>query len=123
MGTGLLPYLPKEYHNVGVCMKILTLDTPCIEWEGAKTSAGYGVRRIKQKNYYVHRLSWAEANGPIPEGLQIDHLCRNRACHNSEHLEAVTPRENVMRGEGPVGAKARQTGPNPSGIIATWRAR
>lgn len=49
----------------------------------------------------VHRLAWELANGPIPKGLQIDHLCHNRACINVAHMEVVTPSENVRRGDGP----------------------
>lgn len=49
--------------------------------------------------WYAHRLAYEGLVGPIPEGLQIDHLCRVRNCVNPEHLEPVTSRENTMRGD------------------------
>lgn len=48
---------------------------------------------------YVHRAAWIVTNGPIPEGLVIDHLCRNKGCCNPGHLEAVPQRINYLRGE------------------------
>ena len=47
----------------------------------------------------AHRYAYEELVGPIPEGLQLDHLCRNRSCVNPDHLEPVTCRENLRRGE------------------------
>lgn len=62
---------------------------------------GYGYRRIGGRGgrfVYIHRLAYEELIGPIPDGLQIDHLCRNRACYNPAHLEPVTQQENIRRG-------------------------
>ena len=75
--------------------------TPCIIWTGCRSADGYGkIHRGKRPGYHTspHRLAYEEAYGPIPEGLQIDHLCKVTLCYNPEHLEAVTPLENSRRG-------------------------
>lgn len=77
--------------------KVTKTDT-CWIWGGAKTAGGYGVFNSGEGNTVAHRFSWQAANGPVPEGLQIDHLCRNRACVNPAHLEPVTQQENIRRG-------------------------
>lgn len=68
----------------------------CWVWTGAISDNGYG--RINRD--YIHRLSYQQFVGPIPTGLVIDHLCRNRACWNPAHLEAVVERVNILRGVG-----------------------
>ena len=57
----------------------------------------------------AYRLAYEITKGPVPKGLEIDHLCRNRACLNPFHLEAVTRRVNVLRGFGACGNNARKT--------------
>lgn len=71
-------------------------ESGCLEWQGA-TSAGYGHIRRDGRAQLVHRYIYEQVIGPIPDGMQIDHLCRNRLCVNIEHLEPVTQAENLRR--------------------------
>jgi hypothetical protein len=75
-------------------------ESGCWEWTGALNSMKYGNLTYKQKNYLAHRVSYSLIHGEIPKGLDLDHLCRNTKCINPDHLEAVTHRENLMRGAG-----------------------
>jgi hypothetical protein len=74
-------------------------NTGCVLWFGGGAPNGYGHIGIKKKTRLAHRVSYELARGPIPHGLQLDHLCRVRCCINPDHLEPVTPRENVRRGD------------------------
>lgn len=71
----------------------------CMEWTGAINTSGYGHYNRGLTYYLGHRASYEMFVGPIPEGLVIDHLCRNRACCRPDHLEPVTIGENIRRGE------------------------
>lgn len=74
---------------------------PCWVWTNALDDTGYGTITIGGKRFYAHRFSYELLVEPIPDGLQIDHLCRNRACVRPDHLEPVTNRVNTIRGDGP----------------------
>lgn len=73
-------------------------NTGCWLWLGSPSKNGYGRFSLGDKVFYAHRVSYQQFKGPIPQGLQLDHLCRQRCCVNPDHLEPVTVQENVARG-------------------------
>lgn len=81
---------------------------PCHLWTGA-LSHGYGYIRIGDRPMPAHRYAWEREHGPVPDGLELDHLCRTPACVRPSHLEPVTHRVNSLRGESPPARNARMT--------------
>lgn len=69
--------------------------TGCWNWMGYIRVEGYG----STNGEMAHRAVYRQRVGPIPDGLDLDHLCRNRRCVNPEHMEPVTHRENMLRGD------------------------
>lgn len=76
----------------------------CWVWTAGKNADGYGYisesKNGVKRHFRAHRLAYEFSHGLIPVGLELDHLCRNRACVNPAHLEVVTSKINVLRGEG-----------------------
>ena len=78
-------------------------ETPCREWMGARTTAGYGEYRpggrrhkgVTRKTVYLHRWIWEQVNGPIPEGMHVMHRCDNPACFRLDHLRLGTRADNM----------------------------
>jgi len=106
--TGIVKGLPQRY-IAGHQRRLSPIEyveqdcgykTPCWVWQRAKTELGYGVARADGKNQYAHRMMYEREVGPIPDGLSLDHLCRNPSCVNPAHLEPVTHGENLRRGAG-----------------------
>jgi len=121
---------PKDVRYRLLASVLVNDETGCWEWQAAKAH-GYGsigigssydgTRRIAR----AHRVAYEEYRGLIPEGLQLDHLCRNKGCVNPFHLEIVTARENTLRGDGPTARNARRThcphGHELAGSNIIWR--
>ena len=73
-------------------------DSDCVVWSGSHNpKTGYGQIQDQGKNKLVHRVMYEMFAGPVPDGLELDHLCRNKLCANVSHLEAVTHQVNTQR--------------------------
>lgn len=81
----------------------------CWLWTASIRATGYGQFRVGKRTRDAHRVAWELTNGSVPDGLQLDHLCRNRACVRPDHLEPVTQRENILRGTAPTAVNAVKT--------------
>ena len=81
--------------------------TTCWEWQGSlRHGTGYGDFRVDTpRRELAHRWAYEHLRAEIPDHLEIDHLCRNRACVNPWHLEPVTHRVNMQRGDWPNGRR------------------
>lgn len=89
--------------------RILKDNKGCWNYTRAKDFLGYGKIGYLGKVISAHRVSYMVWKGKIPDGLTIDHLCKNPSCINPDHLEAVTLRENVLRSRRMTDNKSRKT--------------
>ena len=90
-------YEPTEKDLARLWFYVAEAEDGCWNWTGSGMSIGYGRIHIKGRGMYPHRVTHMLFKGPIPAGLHIDHLCRNRLCCNPAHLEPVTVGENIHR--------------------------
>lgn len=89
--------------------RVETVESGCWLWTGHVANTGYGIIHIDRKPYGAHRFAYQLLVGPIEKGLQLDHLCLVRHCVNPAHLEPVTCRTNLQRGETLAAANSRKT--------------
>lgn len=82
--------------------RITVNENGCWVWNGTKHEDGYGIVSISGKREYVHRIMYQVFIGPVNNNRELDHLCRNPSCCNPSHLEAVSSRENSLRGNHPL---------------------
>lgn len=92
-------------HPIGYVVQ----ENGCWFWVGATTEHGYGRWDTKDGQAKAHRRMFEMAKGPIPRGLDLDHLCRNPPCVNPDHLEPVTHKVNMLRGINPPAMNKRKT--------------
>jgi hypothetical protein len=102
----------RQYATPGEALRARTIVTEagCHLWQGFIDPAGYGHIGTGNRVQTVHRVAWELVNGPIPDGLELDHLCRVRSCVNPAHLEPVTPKENYARSTAREGQARRAAG-------------
>ncbi|WP_328449856.1 HNH endonuclease [Streptomyces sp. NBC_00386] len=89
--------------------KVAIEPTSCLAWTAGRNSYGYGKFYWAGRNIPAHRFAYLALVGEIPAGLSLDHLCRVRHCVRPDHLEAVTPRENTLRGVNHVADQVKRT--------------
>lgn len=107
-------YLPPSIEEiVGNCKPVWHdphLEKPCLVWQGnTQKRYGHGQIYYNGRTQMVYKVAYELLVGPVPEGKELDHVCRNPPCLEPSHLEPVPHRENVLRGEGLAAQNARKT--------------
>ena len=119
LGRGVIKGRPARFVNAGHATRKAANEHYRVEDRGYKTSCwvwqlstdrdGYGNLWARGTSQKAHRVYYEDHVGPVPKGLQLDHLCRVRSCVNPEHLEPVTAQVNVLRGISPAAVNATRT--------------
>lgn len=88
----------------------VVFDGGCWIWTGAKRGPKRAYGHVSRDGQFLsaHRAVWEEFYGPVPDGKELDHICKRSLCVNPLHQEVVTHRENLLRGDSPAGKRARQ---------------
>ena len=102
-------HLAQLFSKVHISTEYFYKGDPCWEWTGSLRGGGYARTTMEYRGYAGHIIMYQLFVGQIPDGLVLDHLCRVRHCVNPAHLEPVTSRVNIHRGEGFAGKNARKT--------------
>lgn len=104
------PYYPKIHRSITERFNSFIVSrNGCWQWRSPNKTTGYGEFHWHYQRYLAHRFSYQHHIGPIPDGMQIDHLCRNRGCVNPKHLRVVTLAQNVLAGSGITAQNKRKT--------------
>lgn len=108
--TGSLTLPDRPTAEARFLAKVVKVPSGCWLWTAARHRDGYGAFRLPEGALVkAHIWAYEQYVGTIPEGLQLDHLCRVRECVNPAHLEPVTQRENILRGEAPSAQNSKKT--------------
>lgn len=92
-----------QYATPELRLRALTRRDPesgCLTWTGGRNRTGYGTIRVRGRSIGVHRFAWELANGPIPDGMYVDHLCHNSRCCEPSHLRLATNEQNMANRSG-----------------------
>ena len=107
---------PHEERLASVMSRVNKQEDGCWLWTSSTEREGYGYIHLSRANagekfrhQVVHKFIYEAFRGVVPDGLELDHLCRNRLCVNPDHLEPVTHKENILRGNSPSALAARKT--------------